>query len=142
MLFAATAISFLAGLLYIWSVISQGLTTTYGWNGIQTSLPYTVSLVAMVISMAIFGRLYDAKGPRICVMLSGTLTGLGLVLSGFVHSPEMMIVTFGIITGAGLGFASVTATPMALKWYAPQKKEWSPGSFLLGSRLHLYFIHL
>ena len=44
-LFTAVGINFLAGLLYIWSIIKAGLKEQYNWNDTEATLPYTVSLI-------------------------------------------------------------------------------------------------
>lgn len=119
---AATGINFLAGLLYIWSIVSKGLTEQYGWTSKQASLPYTVATITFVIAMAAAGRLQDKKGPRICAVLSAFLIGSGLMLSSLTTDPLMLLLTFGVITGAGIGISSIATMPPALKWFSPQQK--------------------
>ena len=41
-----------------------------------------VALVAFVISMAVFGRVLDRRGPRFTATLAAVVMGTGLVLSG------------------------------------------------------------
>ena len=119
--FSATGITLAAGLVYVWSVISNGLIQHYKWSSLQASLPYTTLTVAFVISMVVFGKIQDKKGPRLCTVLSGILIGSGMVLSGFVKAPWVMIITFGILTGAGIGITNIVTAP-ALKWFPPEKK--------------------
>ncbi len=135
MLWIATGIFFMTGILYTWSVISKSLIKEYHWTNTEASLPYTVATVTFVISMAVFGRLNDTKGPRICVLLSGVLMGLGLMLSGFVTTPVMMVVSFGVIAGAGIGLPNISVTPAVLKWFAPEKKGMVTGIAVAGVAL-------
>ncbi|MBP1626413.1 MAG: major facilitator family transporter [Holophagaceae bacterium] len=124
-LWTAAAVQFLGGLLYIWSVISKALTAPgsgFGWTTKQASLPYTTATVCFVIAMVIMGRVQDAKGPRFCGTLAGCFTGFGLILSGLVHTPLMMTLTFGVLVGAGSGSINVATTPAALKWFPSAKK--------------------
>ncbi|MGI6449852.1 MAG: MFS transporter [Desulfitobacteriia bacterium] len=109
-LVAAVLFNFLAGLLYIWSIISKAMMTEFNWTSSQASLPYTVALVAFVIAMVLFGRLQDMKGPRLCATISGLLMGSGLILSSLTQDPFLMIITFGIITGAGTGISAIVTT--------------------------------
>ena len=129
---AATGISFLAGLLYIWSVIAGGLVQQFGWTSKQASLPYTVATVCMVLAMAVFGRVQDKFGPRLTGMLSGLLIGIGLILSGLVSDPLLMVITFGIITGTGIGISSISTTPPAVKWFPPARKGLVTGIVVAG----------
>ena len=119
---AATGVNFLAGLLYIWSIVSKGLSEQFGWSSKQASLPYTVATISFVISMAAAGSLQDKKGPRICAVLSAILIGTGLILSSLTTDPALLLVTFGVITGSGIGFSSIATMPPALKWFSPQRK--------------------
>lgn len=135
----ATGINFTAGLLYIWSVMAKGLVQQMGWSSKAVSLPYTVATVSFVIAMVVFGRLQDRKGPRLTAALSGTLIGLGLVLSGFAKSPAMMVVTFGVLVGAGIGISNVSTTPPAVKWFAPSKKGMVTGVVVAGIGLASVF---
>lgn len=131
-LVAAVLFNFLAGLLYIWSIISKAMMTEFNWTSSQASLPYTVALVAFVIAMVLFGRLQDMKGPRLCATISGLLMGSGLILSSLTQDPFLMIITFGIITGAGTGISAIVTTPPALKWFSPHKKGLISGIVLGG----------
>ena len=124
-LWTAAAVQFLGGLLYIWSVLSKALTAPgggFGWTSKQASLPYTTATVCFVIAMVVLGRVQDAKGPRFCGTLAGCFTGGGLILSGLVHSPLLMTLTFGVLVGAGSGSINVATTPAALKWFPSAKK--------------------
>ena len=128
----ATGINFLAGLLYIWSIIKAGLKEQYGWSDTQATLPYTISITAFVITMVGIGRLQDLKGPRLTATLSGILMGTGLILSSLTTDPVIMIITFGLITGAGCGISNVSTVPAAVKWFPPQKKGMVTGIVVAG----------
>lgn len=136
---AATGINFIAGLLYIWSVISKSLVNELHWTSKQASLPYTISTVSFVIAMVVFGKIQDAKGPRVTATIGGILLGTGLILSGLTTSPIMMILTLGIIAGAGIGIINVSTTPPALKWFAPEKKGMITGIVVAGVGLSSIF---
>lgn len=120
-LWTATGINFIAGLLYIWSVISKGLITEFHWTSKQASMPYTVATVAFVVSMAVFGKVQDIKGPRFTASIASVLMGGGLILSGFTTNPAIMVITFGIVTGAGIGMINISTTPPAVKWFSKEK---------------------
>lgn len=128
----ATGINFMAGLLYIWSILSKGLMTQLHWTSSQASLPYTVATISFVTTMALLGKIQDTRGPRVSATLGGLLIAVGLVLSGMTTDPGMMIITFGVITGAGVGLATVSTISTALKWFPPHKKGLVSGIVLSG----------
>lgn len=133
-LWMATAVQFLGGLLYIWSVVGKALIKS-GWTGKQASLPYTTATVAFVISMTLMGRIQDSRGPRFVGTLAGLFTGTGLILSGLVHTPLLMTLTFGVLVGAGSGTINVATTPAALKWFPSAKKGMITGIVVAGIAL-------
>lgn len=125
-------INLIIGILYIWSIISKALINDLGWTSKQASLPYTVVTVTFVIAMAIFGKLQDTKGPRITSTIASVMMGCGIILSGLFVSPVMLVITFGIIAGAGIGTANVSTVPPAVKWFPPEKKGMVTGLSVAG----------
>ena len=125
-------INLIIGILYIWSIISKSLVNDLGWSSKQASLPYTFVTVTFVIAMAIFGRLQDTKGPRITATIASIMMGCGIILSGIFVSPVMLVITFGIIAGAGIGTANVSTVPPAVKWFPPEKKGMVTGVSVAG----------
>lgn len=121
-LFSATMINFIAGITYIWSVISKGLIENLNWTSKQASLPYTMNLVFFVVAMVVFGKIQDKKGPKFTVTIGSVLMGLGLILSGVFTEPKFMILTMGAITGTGIGTINASTMPPAVKWFPKEKK--------------------
>jgi MFS transporter, OFA family, oxalate/formate antiporter len=135
----AAGINFLAGLLYIWSIIKKGLKDQYQWTDTEATLPYTIALISFVITMVAIGKLQDMKGPRLTATLSGIFMGVGLILSSLHTDPTLMIITFGLITGAGCGISNVSTVPPAVKWFPPWKKGMVTGIVVAGVALASVF---
>jgi OFA family oxalate/formate antiporter-like MFS transporter len=131
-LWCAVGIQFVSGILYIWSIVGKALINQYHWTSTQASLPYTAATVVFVLTMVFGGRLQDLKGPRICATLGGVLLGVGLILSGCVKSPWLMVMTFGVIMGGGIGINNVATTVPAVKWFSPEKKGLISGIVVAG----------
>jgi OFA family oxalate/formate antiporter-like MFS transporter len=125
-------INLIIGILYIWSIISKSLIDDLGWTSKQASLPYTFVTITFVIAMAIFGKLQDTRGPRITATIASVLLGIGIILSGVFVSPVMLVITFGIIAGAGIGTANVATVPPAVKWFPLEKKGMVTGVSVAG----------
>jgi OFA family oxalate/formate antiporter-like MFS transporter len=122
-LWTSVGVNLVAGILYVWSIINKGLVTELGWTSTQASLPYTIASLSFVLSMIFFGKIMDVRGPRICVVASGILAGIGLILSGiFIRVPWLVALLFGVVTGAGLGSANVATTSTPMKWFHESKK--------------------
>lgn len=125
-------INLIIGILYIWSIISKALINDLGWTSKQASLPYTFVTVTFVVAMAVFGKLQDTRGPRLTATIASIMMGGGIILSGLFVSPVALVITFGIIAGAGIGTANVSTVPPAIKWFPPEKKGMVTGLSVAG----------
>jgi OFA family oxalate/formate antiporter-like MFS transporter len=119
---AALGINLLLGLLYAWSVFKKALCTEWHWDNVTASLPFTVSAAIFAFMMIFAGRAQDKYGPKIIALLGGIIFGIGIIASGFTQSPVIMIFTFGVIGGIGIGLGYSATTPCAIKWFDSSKK--------------------
>lgn len=138
-LWAAAGVNFLSGLIYMWSVISKSLVDDLNWTSKEASLPYTIFTISFVIAMVLFGKLQDTKGPRLTATIGCILMGTGLILSGIFTTPTMMILTMGIVAGAGVGMINVSTSPPVVKWFPPEKKGMVTGIVVAGAGLSSTF---
>lgn len=137
---AATGINSILGILYIWSIMGKQLVQEYHWTSTEAALPYTVSIVFFAVMMVISGKLQDMKGPQLSSTIGGILLGAGLILSGFVKTSSLMVITFGIMVGSGIGFCNAATTPTALKWFPLNKKGLISGIVVSGVGLAAVYI--
>jgi len=102
-LIATIIVNICIGATYAWSVFALPLGKLFGWSGPTVALAFTITFVAGPIIMIAGGMLQDRKGAKFNIVLGGILWGLGLFLTGFISSPEMLYFTFAIIAGIGGG---------------------------------------
>lgn len=119
--FAALGINLALGILYTWSVISKGIPAEWGWRETDKSWPYAIACLVFSLVMVPAGRLQDKIGPRVVATVGGILVGLGMMLAAAGHSPMIYMLGFGLMAGAGIGFAYASATPPAVKWFPKQR---------------------
>jgi len=129
---AALCMNLILGILYSWSVISKNLISQWGWSNTEASIPYIVSVASFAITMIFAGRAQDKYGPRPVSLFGGVLLGGGLIASSLAHSLPLMILTFGVIGGMGIGFAYSAVTPCAIKWFDGKKKGLISGIVVSG----------
>lgn len=134
-LWAGASINFISGLIYMWSVISKSLIEDLNFTSSQASLPYTTFTISFVIAMVIFGKMQDKKGPRLVATFGSILMGTGLILSGMFTEPKILVLTMGLITGAGVGILNVSTSPPVVKWFPPEKKGMVTGIVVAGAGL-------
>lgn len=135
------------GSIYAWSIFQTALSDpitvggVYVWDKLTSNLPFAAGLASFALFMIFAGRWQDRVGPRKVATFGGILLGIGVVLSGLVDilgfSADMiqgtlyLIVTYGIIGGAGIGFAYVCPIASLVKWF-PDKKGLMTGVAVAG----------
>lgn len=95
--------------MYAWSVFASPMEAHLGKiAGISLSpgalaIVFTVANSLGPITMISGGRINDKLGPRWVVFIGGLMFGGGMLLSGFTTSVGMLIFTYGILCGLGMG---------------------------------------
>ncbi|EPC4930201.1 OFA family MFS transporter [Vibrio cholerae] len=139
-LLAGFCINLCLGILYAWSVFNKALVTDFGWSAADASSPYAIATIAFSVCLLVAGILQDRMGPRNILILGTTLTGLGMISSGFASSVLMLNLTFGVMTGAGIGFGYACLSPSAMKWFHPSKKGMVNGLIAAGFGLAAIYL--
>lgn len=137
---AALGINLILGVLYAWSVMGKALVLQWHWTAAQASLPFTISAASFSLMMVVAGRWQDKIGPRCVASLGGILLGLGLIGSRFATTPGLMLVTFGLLGGVGIGLGYSATTPPAIKWFPPGRKGRITGIVVSGVGLAAVYI--
>lgn len=130
--FAGMGINLALGILYTWSVISEGIPEEWGWNESDKSWPYSVACLVFCLIMVPAGRMQDKLTPKLVATIGGILVGIGLIVASFTTSLFGFILAFGVLAGAGIGFGYASATPPAVKWFPPAKTGMIAGIVVSG----------
>jgi len=119
------------GSIYAWSFFQTALRGgAYSWPSLLTQLPFAAGLASFALFMIFAGRWQDRVGPKKVATVGGVLLGTGYILAFFVDvvagsdavlGTIYLIITYGIIGGAGIGFAYVCPIAALVKWF-PDKK--------------------
>ncbi|MHA2424242.1 MAG: L-lactate MFS transporter [Candidatus Thorarchaeota archaeon] len=118
------------GTIYAWTIFQTALTGgTYAWPSLYTQLPFAAGLASFAGFMIFAGRWQDKIGPRKVATVGGILLGLGYILASFIDFLALdatmgmvyLVITYGVIGGAGIGFAYVCPIAALVKWF-PDKK--------------------
>ncbi|MCD9462822.1 OFA family MFS transporter [Photobacterium phosphoreum] len=139
-LVAGFCINLCMGILYAWSVFKKALVVDLGWSNADASLPYTVAIITFALSLLVAGILQDRMGPRRVLILGTVMVGLGMIVSSFATTPMMLVLTFGVMTGSGIGFGYACLSPSAMKWFHPSKKGLVNGLIAAGFGLAAVYL--
>ncbi|MCG2836360.1 OFA family MFS transporter [Photobacterium sp. WH77] len=139
-LLAGFCINLCMGILYAWSVFKKALVVDLGWSNADASLPYTVAIITFSLSLLLAGILQDKIGPRKVLLLGTTMVGLGMIVSSFATTPLLLVLTFGVLTGCGIGFGYACLSPSAMKWFHPSKKGMVNGLIAAGFGLAAVYL--
>ena len=122
----AILIQFCLGSIYAWGVFAAKLKTLpapANWTNAQTQMVFSLELIIFALVMLYAGKLLTKVHPRLLVLASGTLVGLGYVIAGVLGGKDLMTVTLaiGIITGTGLGLGYVVPIAVCIRWFPDMK---------------------
>lgn len=131
------------GAIYTWSLFNQPLMDKFGWRKSEVVITYSIAVFIFAFSTIFSGRLQDKIGPRKVATIGAILYGSGLMLASTANSLTQLYVYYGVIAGAGVGFAYVCPLSTCVRWF-PEKKGFitgiAVGAFGLGSLVFKYVI--
>ena len=105
----------------------------------QASLPFSIVLIFFALATVLGGRLQDKMGPRSVAILGGVLLAIGMMLASASHSIGMLVLSYGIISGIGIGFAYVCPISAGVKWF-PDKRGLITGLAVAGFGAGGFFV--
>lgn len=131
---AALSIHLSVGAAYSWSVFKKPLEGALGISGTLSALPFTIGIVMLGLSAAIFGTWVDRNGPRMamfaamCCFCGGWLVGAaGLALNQY----WLVLLGYGVLGGIGWGIGYISPVSTLMKWF-PDKPGMATGLAIMG----------
>jgi len=119
------------GSVYSWSIFRTPLENELGISATQSLLPYTFVLVFYAVLMPITGFYIPRIGVRLTTAIGGIIVGLGYILSSFANHIGLLIFTYGVIAGTGVGIAYGVPMVVVSRWF-PDKKGLALGLTIVG----------
>jgi OFA family oxalate/formate antiporter-like MFS transporter len=125
------------GSVYAFSVFKTPVQKLLNIGAFEGGLPFMFFLAFFAIFMFFGGRLLDKLGPRNVCMIGGAIVGAGWILAGLLTDTGMLpgiwalVITYGVIAGAGVGLVYGGPIAVANKWF-PDKKGIAVGLTVAG----------
>ncbi len=128
-------INLMLGITYTWSIFGSTLdnqTGPYKWTTPEQTLVFSIMLLFFALTMPIAGRIQDKRGPRLVALIGGVLLGIGFIASSqALYDKTLMYITYGVLAGAGVGFAYGAPIAAGNKWF-PDKRGLIAGIMVFG----------
>ncbi len=124
-------IMLLLGTVYTWGVFTFEVETFYEIGSTLSGLPYMVSLVFYALFMFLSGKFIDKYPPRIILIVGSLLVATGWILSSFATHLWLLVITYGIILGSGVGIAYGIPLKVVNMWFT-KNRGLASGMVLVG----------
>ena len=99
-------------------VMVKPIIADFGWSRGEVSAAVFVNMVVFAASILVAGRLYDRFGPKWTVLVSSVVFSGGLLLMTGMSSLWQFILTYGVISAAGLGgLTSALFGALVARWF-------------------------
>jgi len=121
---AAVLVQLALGAVYAWSVFNAPLQQQFGWSKSEAVLPFEFVIGTIFVGSLIGGRIQDRRGPRPVALGGVVLYSAGVMLASLVSSGEnlwLLVATYGVMGGIGLGAAYITPIAMLTKWFPDRR---------------------
>ncbi|HQO40949.1 MAG TPA: OFA family MFS transporter, partial [Spirochaetota bacterium] len=139
---AGTCLQICLGTAYAWSFFQKPLADGFQWQQTTVAWAFSLAICFLGLSAAVGGVLMPKVGPRKMAMIGGFLFGLGYIGASFalkMQSAPLLLITYGVIGGCGLGTGYVTPVATVAKWF-PDKKGFATGMVVMGFGLGALFM--
>ncbi|WP_324674451.1 OFA family MFS transporter [Hymenobacter sp. GOD-10R] len=141
---AALAIHLAIGQAYAFSVFNKPLGSLISgdpnapaptdWTAGQIGWTFSIAIVLLGLSAAIFGKWLERVGPRKAMMAASLCFGGGFLI-GFLgvhlHSLALLYFGYGFVGGIGLGIGYISPVSTLIKWF-PDRKGVATGMAIMG----------
>jgi MFS transporter, OFA family, oxalate/formate antiporter len=131
---SAAAIHLSIGSAYAYSVFKKPLGESVGWSNTTIALAFTLAIVFLGLSAAVFGRFVEKNGPRKSAMISAILFSVGQIGAGYsvsISSLPLFLLSYGVIGGMGLGVGYISPVSTLVKWF-PDRRGLATGMAVFG----------
>ncbi|HEY8966739.1 MAG TPA: MFS transporter, partial [Candidatus Methylacidiphilales bacterium] len=138
---AALAIHLCIGQVYAFSVFKLPLTALLGgkpgsgdWTQSQIAVIFSIAIVFLGLSAAVFGKWMEKNGPRKAMFVSACCFGAGFLVASFgvsIHSLVLIYLGYGVLGGIGLGLGYISPVSTLVKWF-PDRPGMATGMAIMG----------
>jgi MFS family permease len=139
---AALCIHLCIGQAYAFSVFNLPMTKLIGisqsapddWKLTELGWIFSIAIVFLGLSAAVFGRWVEEGGPRRAMFTAGLCWSIGFLLSAvgvYAHQLWLIYFGYGVLGGIGLGIGYISPVSTLIKWF-PDRPGMATGMAIMG----------
>jgi MFS family permease len=139
---AALCIHLCIGEAYAFSVFTKPMSQAIGitapakgdWSIPDLGWIFSLAIVFLGLSAAVFGRWVERVGPRQAMFTSALLFSGGLFIAGAgvtLHQLWLVYLGYGVVGGCGLGIGYISPVSTLIKWF-PDRPGLATGTAIMG----------
>jgi MFS family permease len=131
---AAIAVHMCIGQVYAFSVFNKPLAAELGVTVSKVQVAYSIALIMLGLSAAVFGKWVERSGPRKTMAASWMCFCGGLLLSALAvqfKSLPLLLFGYGFVGGTGLGLGYISPVSTLVKWF-PDRPGMATGMAIMG----------
>lgn len=119
------------GTVYSWSIFRKPLESSMNLTSTESSLPFMTFLAFYSFLMPLGGKLITKFSPRMVLLFGGILVGLGWILASLSNNISLLVLSYGVVAGSGVGICYGVPISVVSKWF-PDKQGLALGILLSG----------
>jgi MFS family permease len=139
---AALAIHLCIGQAYAFSVFKLPMTKLIGitapapddWQQAQLGWIFSIAIVFLGLSAAVFGRWVESGGPRRAMFVAACCFASGFLVAALgvqLHNIWIVYLGYGVLGGIGLGIGYISPVSTLIKWF-PDRPGMATGMAIMG----------
>ena len=116
------------------TVFDALFTTSCNWRVSDLLVTFTIGIVFLGLSAAVFGGWLERAGPRKAGFVAALCWGGGFILSAlgvYLHQLWILWLSLGVLGGIGLGLGYISPVSTLVKWF-PDRRGMATGMAIMG----------
>jgi MFS family permease len=116
------------------SMLTDLFTTSCDWQVTNLLMIFTIGIVMLGLSAAVFGGWLERAGPRKAGAVAAVCWSGGFVIASlgvYVHQLWIMWIGLGLVGGIGLGLGYISPVSTLVKWF-PDRRGMATGMAIMG----------